>query len=35
MKNLVIGQEVWLFGVGYIVGTVVSFTPSGVNVQGK
>lgn len=35
MTKLEIGQEVWLFGVGYIRGTVVTVTPSGVDVQGK
>jgi|SRR6516165_100152 hypothetical protein len=34
MKNLVVGQEIWLFGVGYIQGKVVAVTPSGVDVQG-
>jgi hypothetical protein len=35
MSKLEVGQEVSLFGVGYIHGKVVSVTPSGVDVQGE
>lgn len=34
-NKLVVGQDVWLFGVGYIHGRVVSVTPLGVDVQGE
>jgi hypothetical protein len=33
-KNLVVGQYVWLFGIGYVPGKVVAVTPSGIDVQG-
>jgi hypothetical protein len=28
MKNLVVGQEVLLFGIGYVLGKVTSIVPS-------
>jgi len=33
IKNLVVGQDVLLFGIGFLDGKVVAVTPSGVDVQ--